>query len=124
VDVEFGPASEWAHLLKGGKVGVLGVSTERRDPRFPDVPTFIEQGYDVVLSTIHWIAAPAGTPDPIVNLLADAFKKAVNEKAFMETADNLGATAAWESPEGSMKSMEKLDQLYQKIVKKYDLKPK
>jgi tripartite-type tricarboxylate transporter receptor subunit TctC len=124
VDLEFGPASEWAHLLKGSKVRVLAVSTEQRDPRFPDVPTFKEQGYDVVLSTIHWIAAPAGTPDPIVNLLAEAFKKAVNEKAFTETADNLGATAAWESPEGAMKSMEKLDQLYQRIVKKYDLKPK
>jgi tripartite-type tricarboxylate transporter receptor subunit TctC len=99
------------------------VSTEKRDPRFPEIPTFKEQGYDVVLSTIHWIAAPAGTPDSIVNVLAEAFKKAVGERGFKEAADNLGATAAWESPEGSIKSMEKLDQLYQRIVKKYDLKP-
>ncbi len=83
-----------------------------------------DQWYEVIMSTIHWIAAPAGTPGPIVNFLAEAFKKAVNEQGFKETADNLGATAAWESPEGSMRSMEKLDQLYQKIVKKYDLKPK
>lgn len=124
VDVEFGPASEWAHLSKGGKVTVLAVSTEQRDPRFPDIPTFKELGYDVVMSTIHWIGAPAGTPDPIVNFLAEAFKKAVNEQSFKDTADNLGATAAWESPEGAMRSMEKLDQLYQRIVKKYDLKPK
>jgi len=124
VDVEFGPASEWAHLLKGGKVSVMAVSTEARDPRFPEIPTFKELGFEVVLSTLHWIAAPAGTPDAVVQFLADCFRKAVAEKSFQDTADNLGATAAWESPEGSMRAMEKLDQLYQRIVKKYDLQPK
>jgi tripartite-type tricarboxylate transporter receptor subunit TctC len=124
VDLVFGPAAEWAHLYKAGKVSVLAVSTEQRDPRFPDLPTFKEFGYDVVISVIHWVAAPAGTPDPIVNLLAEAFKKAFAEQGFMETADRLGATAAWESPEGSMKAMEKLEQLYLRVIKKYDLKPK
>ena len=80
-------------------------------------------GYDVVISTFHWVAAPAGTSDEIVNFLAEVFRKAFNEPAFKEAADNLGATAAWDSPVGSMRSMETLDQLYQRVVKKYDLKP-
>jgi len=124
VDIEFGPASEWAHLYKGGKVSVLGVSTEQRDPRFPDILTFREHGYDVVLSAVHWVAAPAGTPDPIVSFLAEAFRKGFAEKEFIEAADHLGATAAWESPEGTMKAMEKMEQLYLRVIRKYDLKPK
>lgn len=123
VDLEVGPASEWAHLYKGGKVSVLAVSTDQRDPRFPNIPFFKEFGYDVVLSTIHWVAAPAGTPDAIVDFLAEAFKKGFAEQAFKDAADNLGATAAWKDPEGCMKAMEKLDQTYQRVVKKYDLKP-
>ena len=123
VDLFIGPASECSHLLKGGKVNVLAVSTDQRDPRYPALPTFKEQGYDVVLPSYHWVAAPAGTPDAIINFLAEAFKKGFAEQAFKDAADNLGATAAWASPEDSMKTMEKIDEIYQRIVKKYDLKP-
>lgn len=124
IDFFIGPSAEWTALYRGGKMNVLAVSTEGRDPRFPNVPSFRELGYDVVLSTIHWVAAPAGTPDAIVNFLAEAFKKAFSEQGFKDAADNLGATAAWEGPEGSMKAMERLDQIYQRVVKKYDLKPR
>jgi tripartite-type tricarboxylate transporter receptor subunit TctC len=123
VDLEFGPASEWASLYKAGKVNVLGVSTERRDPRFPDIPTFKEQGVETVMSAFHWIAAPAGTQDGIIQYLSEAFKKAFSEQGFRDAADSLGATGAWESPEESLRGMDRLDELTQRVVKKYDLKP-
>ena len=123
VDLEFGPASEWASLYKAGKVNVLGVSTEQRDPRFPNIPTFKEQGYEVVMSAIHWIAAPAGTPDGIISFLTEAFRKGFSEQGFKDAADALGATGAWEGPEDSLKGMDRLDQLTQRVVKKYNLKP-
>jgi tripartite-type tricarboxylate transporter receptor subunit TctC len=123
LDCFIGPASEWSHLYKGGKVSVLAVSNEVRDPRFPDLTTFKEQGYDVALPSYHWIGAPAGTPDAIVNFLADAFKKAFAEPGFKEAADNLGATAAWAGPEDCLKTMEKIEQLYLRVIKKYGLKP-
>lgn len=123
LDLFIGPAAEWSHLYKGGKVNVLGMSTDQRDPRYPTIHTFKEQGYNVVLPSYHWVAAPAGTPDPIVNFLADAFKKAFAEQGFKDAADNLGAIAAWADPEESLKTMERIDQIYQRIVKKYDLKP-
>jgi len=123
IDCFIGPASEWSHLYKGGKVTVLAVSNETRDPRFPELPTFKEQGYDVVLPSYHWIGAPAGTSDVIINFLAEAFKKAFAEPDFKKAADNLGATAAWAGPEDCLKTMEKIDQIYLRVVKKYDLKP-
>ena len=123
VDYIVGPPSVWAHLYKAGEVSVLAMSTEQRDPQFPNIPTFKELGYDVVLYTYHWVAAPAGTPDSIVNFLAEAFKRGFSEQTFKEAAANLGAVGAWENPEGSMKSMERVDQLYQRVVKRLDLKP-
>lgn len=122
-DLGVGPSAEWAPYYKGGQFSVLAVCTEKRDPRYPDIPTAKELGFDVVFSAYHWIGAPAGTPDPIVNLLADAFKKAFSEQGFKDGCDHLGATAAWDSPEGSLKAMEKVEQLYLKVIKKYDLKP-
>ncbi len=123
IDVLISPASEWAPLYNGGELSVLAVSTEQRDPRFPNIPTFKELGYNVVLATYHWIAAPVGTPEPIVKFLAESFKKAFSEEAFKEAVDKQGATAAWEDPAGSLKTMEKVDQVYQRMVNKFNLKP-
>lgn len=117
-----GPSAEWAPLLKGNKFNVLAVSTANRDPRFPEIPTFKEFGFNVVIATFNWVAAPAGTPDDIINFLAEAFKKGFAEQAFKDAADNLGAMAAWASPQECTKTMEKVDELYQRIIKKYDLK--
>ncbi len=123
VDVEIGPVSQWSSLYKSGKINVIAASIEKRDPRFPDIPTFKELGYNVVHAIIHWVAAPAGTPDPVVNFLSEAFKKAFNEPAYIEAMDKLGGTAAWEGPEVSAKIIDSQGQLYEKIIKKYDLKP-
>ncbi len=123
VDLEIGPASEWSPLYKAGKVNVIAATTEQRDPRFPDIPTFRELGYDIVFGVYHWISAPAGTPDAIIHFLAEGFKKGFAEETFKQTVYNLGATPAWEGPEGALKNMEKVYQIYQKVIKKYDLKP-
>jgi tripartite-type tricarboxylate transporter receptor subunit TctC len=123
VDVVFAPASEWAHLSKAGKVTVLGISQENRDPRHPQIPTFKEQGHNVLFLALHWIGAPAGTPDPIIKTLAAAFQKGFAEKAFMDAANSLGATGAWEGPEDSLKSMDRLNEQILQIVNKYGLKP-
>jgi len=118
-----GEGAQWAPLYKAGKLNVLAVSTERRDPRFPDIPTLKELGYDVALAVTFWAGAPAGTPDAIINFLAEVFRKAVAEEGYKEASDVAFNTASWQGPEDSMKAMEKLDRIFQKLIKKYDLKP-
>jgi len=63
--------------VKGGKVKALGVSTLKRTPLAPDVPTISEsgvKGYEMSF----WFAAyvPAGTPAPVVARLNDILSKA------------------------------------------------
>ncbi len=123
VDIEIGAAGEWSGLYKGGKVNVLALALDQRDPRFPEMGTFKESGYDVVLAIPHWIVAPGGTSEPIINVLAAAFKKAFSEPGFIEAAENQGSTPAWLGPEDTMKAMERMEQLFLKVIKKYDLKP-
>ncbi|MBV1799957.1 tripartite tricarboxylate transporter substrate binding protein [Siccirubricoccus sp. G192] len=51
--------------IRQGSVRAIAISAEARSPTFPDVPTFREQGVDLV--TIGWfgIAVPAATPGPV-----------------------------------------------------------
>lgn len=52
---------------------VLGFATEERFSALPDVPTFKEQGLDIVLATDRGVAVPPGTPEPVIQKLEAAF---------------------------------------------------
>ena len=64
--------------VDAGKVRVLAVTSPQRSPMLPDVATFREQGYpDLEIYIWSSIAAPAGTPDPIVERLHAEFVRAM-----------------------------------------------
>ena len=53
--------------LKAGRLRALGVTTLRRSPAAPEVPTIAESGLPGFSATTWWgILAPAGTPQPII----------------------------------------------------------
>jgi tripartite-type tricarboxylate transporter receptor subunit TctC len=62
----------WSSVIsqvQGGTLRAIAVSTATRQPDFPDVPTFREQGFDIVASTWFALAGPAGLPREIVGRL-------------------------------------------------------
>ena len=63
-------------LAKAGKLRALGSSFTNRMKIWPDLPTIAEQGLSPFLHT-SWvgIGAPAGTPVPVINRLAENFAK-------------------------------------------------
>ena len=123
LDIAIGEGAQWAPLYTAGKFNVLAVSTEKRDPRFPNIPTLKEMGYDAVLAVTFWVGAPAGASDSIVNFWAEVLKKATAEEGYKQASDQAFNTASWAGPADSLKAMEKLDDTFQKLIKKYDLKP-
>jgi tripartite-type tricarboxylate transporter receptor subunit TctC len=88
IDAAFlGQPFSMQHYL-AGKIRILGISSEKRNKFLPDVPTYKEAGYDIVLGNVKGIAAPKGTPMEIVNKLHDAIVKATKDKAFQSMLDN------------------------------------
>lgn len=57
------------------QVRVLAVAADERHPSLPEVPTFKELGYDIVGGAFRGVAVPHGTPQEVVDTLADAFAK-------------------------------------------------
>jgi tripartite-type tricarboxylate transporter receptor subunit TctC len=59
-------------LIKGGKLRALAVGGTKRSPHFPSVPTFNELGFgdQIFGPVVYGVAAPAGTPPQIVQLLS------------------------------------------------------
>jgi tripartite-type tricarboxylate transporter receptor subunit TctC len=66
-------------------IGQMGVT---RWPVMPDVPTFREQGFDVVEGSMRGLAAPAGLPKPIFDRLVEAARKATEDPEWQQLAKN------------------------------------
>jgi tripartite-type tricarboxylate transporter receptor subunit TctC len=78
--------------INAGLVRAIGTSGKTRDPQLPDVPTLDEAGAKGFQHTL-WlgIMAPAGTPQPIVDILHKEITKAVNQPSFKEALAKQGA---------------------------------
>jgi tripartite-type tricarboxylate transporter receptor subunit TctC len=78
IQAYFGPLVEVLPHIRGGKVRALGITTKKRSPLLPEVPTIAESlpGYEVALWNA--ILAPARTPTDIVSKLNEAIVKVLN----------------------------------------------
>ncbi len=74
-------AGDIQSLVDGKKARLVAVAGEKRSPMFPDVPTFKEQGVDLVASPWYALFAPAGTPPDVIQKLARAATASIQDPA-------------------------------------------
>ena len=98
VDMYMGSIPTLLSQIEGGKVRPIGVTTAKRSPVLPNVPTFNESGIKgVELASVWGLMAPAGTPKAIVdrwNTEVNALLKQpdVRDKIVATGAELLGGT--------------------------------
>jgi tripartite-type tricarboxylate transporter receptor subunit TctC len=92
VQMNFTEVSGVVPLAREGKIRPLAIASETRDPKAPDIPTFIEQGVpDFVVSTFIGVMAPAGTPPAIVAKLNGAINAVLAQADTRAMLENLGS---------------------------------
>ena len=121
--VAVSPAEVGAQVASG-KLKILGVMSDKREKAFPEVKTFKEQGYDISIGTWRGLGVPKGTPEPVVKILHDAFKKAMEDPGFIAQADKLGLGLGYLSAADFTKFMDTEFANYAKLVDKLGLKQK
>jgi tripartite-type tricarboxylate transporter receptor subunit TctC len=100
VQFNFDQVSVSLPFIKDGKVRALAVTSEKRVPSLPDVPTFAEAGVPgMEAATFTGIMAPAGTPKEILDRMSAALKKILQDKSVIEKFAGLGAEARGMAPE-------------------------
>ena len=95
-----GPAAIGSHV-KAGKLRPIASWGEARHPSYPDVPTFKELGYKEVEYYI-WagLIAPRGTPEPVMMVLRDAARRAVQDADFKSAMGKVGTLVQYkDAPE-------------------------
>ncbi|HXW23981.1 MAG TPA: tripartite tricarboxylate transporter substrate binding protein [Xanthobacteraceae bacterium] len=87
----FAPASGVVGQIASGKVTALATAADKRPSALPDVPTMAEAGMpDFDTSLWLGLLAPAGTPRPVIDKLADAARKAMHAPDAVETLRKQG----------------------------------
>ena len=85
--------------LKSGKLRAIGITTAKRPPDFPDVPTFAEQGIsDMEISLWTGVVAPNGTPAEIVERLQDVIEDTVEVPAVRNALEAINVDPRSTSP--------------------------
>lgn len=86
-------------LVKEGKLRALAITSVRRSPLAPDLPTMMESGF-AAFEAIAWfgLMAPRGTPVPIVEQLHRETARALADPELRKTFEALGMSAIGNSP--------------------------
>jgi tripartite-type tricarboxylate transporter receptor subunit TctC len=110
--------------IQAGTLRPLVVSSDKRVPALPNVPTALDLGYKVTVPSLYGLLAPKETPKEVVEALALAAKKASEEhRAAIEASlSKAGMVVNYTGAEGFAKFLMSQDEYWGKTIATLDLK--
>jgi tripartite-type tricarboxylate transporter receptor subunit TctC len=103
--------------VKSGRLRAIAVTTAKRIPALPDVPTVMESGvpgYEVVLW--HGLIGPKGLPRPIVDRVNAELNKALKAKDMEEKLASDGVSSAGGTPEQFASLIKRDIEIWRKVI--------
>ncbi len=110
-------------FVRSQRLRALAVTSAKRSPAIPEMPTVAESGYSGY-EAITWYGAfaPAGTPAAVISRLNAEFAKVLNHAEFKSWLLNQGAEVAPTTPDELAAQVKMELQLYAPIIKKSGMK--
>ncbi len=118
VPLLFGNLASTLQHVQSGRLKALAVTSAKRSPILPDVPTLTEAGLKGA-EIYEWNAvfAPAHTPEPIVTKLAAAFQQALESPEVKARVAQLGGDIQKGSPDEAKKFIEQQINQWSRVIK-------
>jgi tripartite-type tricarboxylate transporter receptor subunit TctC len=124
VDVMFSPVSSSIQQVKAGRIKVLGVTSPKRVPLIPDVPTIAEAGLPgYEFQAWYGLVAPARVPKEIVVKLHREINDLLKNPQFRDTMIARGAIPIGGSSEEFGEFMRKEVKKYAAVAKEAGIRP-
>lgn len=124
VDVLFDNVNGVQQFIKNGQIKPLAVTSAKRLPQFPDIPTMAESGFPG-FEAVAWggIIAPAGTPPAIVQRLNAAIAEALKSPEVVRANQTMALNPLASSPKEFNAFIAKESVKWAQIVKTSGAKP-
>ncbi len=92
--------ASYMSVIRDGKMRALAVTSARRFPALPDVPTMAEAGQpNFVVTSWQGFVFPARTPRPIIDRLNAAMRTLARDETMQRRFVDTGAEIGWSTPE-------------------------
>jgi tripartite-type tricarboxylate transporter receptor subunit TctC len=124
VDIAISSVGTASAYIKDNRLLGLAVSSEKRHPNMPNVPTFTEAGFSSY-KMMYWFGmmAPAGTPPAIIERMQKEIVKAVATPKVVEVFAATGVRAISTSPATFTKMVQSETTLWSEVITRAKIKP-
>jgi tripartite-type tricarboxylate transporter receptor subunit TctC len=124
VDIAISSVGTASAYLKDNRLLGLAVSSEKRHPNIPNVPTFTEAGFSSY-KMMYWFGmmAPAGTPPAIIDRMQKEIVKAVATPKVIDVFAATGVRAIATSPATFTKMVHSETTLWSEVITRAKIKP-
>ena len=123
VGVTFGNVSQEMGHVKAGRMRALAVTSAKRNSAMPDLPTVAEAGVPgYEFDTWFVIAAPKGTPRPIVDTLNSHIRKAITTPEQVKFYEERGLTVIASTPEAAAAYLASEQKKWARVIKERGIK--
>jgi len=123
LDALFGDGPTVISHIQAGKIRAIAATSHDRSPVFPDVPTFLEQGFaDTVADQWAGVLAPAGTPAGIVARLNAAIAAAMRDPEVRARLAQNGVVPGVNAPEEFAAYLKEENERWARIIREKGIK--
>jgi tripartite-type tricarboxylate transporter receptor subunit TctC len=122
IDIHVAVPVSYKSLEAAKKVRMLAVADNARSPLYGNLPTFKDNGVDLVIGAFHGVYVPKATPQAVIDKLADALAKTMESQELRAGMDNAGAGIAFLRGTEAKTYLAKQDETYRAIIDKLGLR--
>jgi tripartite-type tricarboxylate transporter receptor subunit TctC len=123
IPMMFSDAQPVMSNIKFGKLRALAVTSEKRTPFTPQLPTLAEEGITGFAAANWWgILFPAGVPRPIVDKVAADLQKVLARQDVKDKMGELGIETIWSPPEQFGKYMDSERARWGKLIREANIR--
>jgi tripartite-type tricarboxylate transporter receptor subunit TctC len=102
--------------IQSGELKALAITTEKRNPQIPDVPTAKEQGFDLVIGVDRGVVLPKGASKEVVDHYIDIFKQVANDPDVQKQLTAKGTSIEFKPGEAYREYFKKTFEEWKKIA--------
>jgi tripartite-type tricarboxylate transporter receptor subunit TctC len=116
IDVHVAVPVSYKALAEAGRVRILGVAADSRSALYRDVPTFRENGVDLVIGSFHVVFAPRGTPAEVARTLESALDKTMREPELRKQMADSSLGHAYLNQKETAAFLAEQDAVYLRVI--------
>jgi len=123
IQFQFTDAAPVMSFIKSGKLRALAVTTPKRFPLLPDVPTFVESGLTNFVAVNSWgVFLPAGASKEVVQDLATSIRKVMLDPEIIRRFSEMGFEAQNSTVEEYRAFLAAENSRYSKLIRENRIK--